>query len=152
MIEELPTGSNLTLAGKTIPVEGEPQADPDRAPTRTRVPQGEPPGRGGAAVRCRCQVARRGVGFGAPGTARGRARRPRQQHRQSIEYTSFGYTSPRAAPLISGVANDWSGRYPPRRLSRCCRFARGTCTGTQDSGQDARRFGRSDPVCERGAI
>src|SRR5262249_46944926 len=49
--------SRTERPGDPIPVEGEPQADPDRAPTRTRVPQGEPPGRGGTAVRRRCQVA-----------------------------------------------------------------------------------------------
>src|SRR5438105_1236054 len=54
-----------------LPVKGEPQADSDRAPTRTRVPQGEPSGRGGAAVRCRCQVARRGRRFRPPRNAQG---------------------------------------------------------------------------------
>jgi hypothetical protein len=52
-------------------VEGEPQADPDRAPARARVPQGKPPGGGNAAARCRRQVTRRGAGFSLSGDAEG---------------------------------------------------------------------------------
>ena len=68
----LPTRTTLMVPhrrGLNV-LEGEPQADPDRAPTRTRVPQGQPPSRGGTAARCRRQVARRGGGFDPPGTPR----------------------------------------------------------------------------------
>src|SRR5215208_1981091 len=57
----------LERPGDPIPVEGEPQADPDRAPARTRVPPGEPPGGSSTAASCRRQVTRRGVGFGPSG-------------------------------------------------------------------------------------
>src|SRR3954454_18508790 len=50
--------SRAERPGDPVPVEGEPEADPDRAPPRTRVPPGEPPGRRSAAARCRRQVAR----------------------------------------------------------------------------------------------
>jgi hypothetical protein len=92
-----------------IPVEGEPQADPDRAPTRARVPQGKPPGRGGTAVRCRCQVARRGVGFGPPATPRVAPGVPANSIAKHQKPVLRAYTAPRAAPLISGVATDWPG-------------------------------------------
>src|SRR4051812_9759297 len=62
-------GERLSRAerpGNPVPVEGESQADPDRAPARTRVPQGEPPGRGGTAARCRRQVMHRGTPVSAP--------------------------------------------------------------------------------------
>src|SRR4051795_2576675 len=66
--------SGTERSGDPLSVEGEPQADPDRAPARTWVPQGEPPGGCGTAARCRRQVTRGGAGFGPSGDAEGRAR------------------------------------------------------------------------------
>src|SRR3954452_3889859 len=63
--------SRTERPSEPLSLEGEPQADPDRAPARPRVPQGEPPGGRGTAARCRCQVTRRGGPVSAPlGTPR----------------------------------------------------------------------------------
>src|SRR6516225_1055307 len=120
--------SRTERPGDPIPVEGEPQADPDRAPTRTRVPQGEPPGRGGAAVRCRCQVASRGVGFGLPGTPRVAPGVPANSIAKHQISLLRAYTLPRAAPLISGVANEWFGATVRARG----RYARSLSTPSKD--------------------
>src|SRR5438477_947752 len=95
-------GERLSRAerpGDPIPVEGEPQADPNRAPTRARVPQGKPPGRGGTAVRCRCQVARLGVGFGPPATPRVAPGIPANSI-STHQKPSFGRI-PRRVPLLA---------------------------------------------------
>jgi len=47
---------------------------------------------------------------------------PDRSARVATRVTSFGHIPCLAAPLISGVAKDWSGaeeRYPPRALSGC---------------------------------
>jgi hypothetical protein len=69
------------------------------APTRAWVPQGKPPGRGGTAVRCRCQVARLGVGFGPPATPRVASGVPANSIAKHQKPLLRAYTAPRAAPL-----------------------------------------------------
>src|SRR4051794_19503616 len=87
--------------GDPIPVEGEPQADPDRAPARTGVPQGEPPGRGGTAARFRREVARRGAGSGPQGRRRWRpASLPTALEKHHIPLTWACFSSLGAALLI----------------------------------------------------
>src|SRR6516164_5885565 len=125
-------GERLSRAerpGDPIPVEGELQADPDRAPTRTGVSPGEPPGCGGAAVRCRCQIARRVVGFGPPGTQRVAPGVPANSVAKASNTPPSGVYLAPCRSFISGVANDWlaailgirrsptSGRCAPRAIT-----------------------------------
>src|SRR5690349_17231635 len=136
-------GERLSRAerpGDTLPVEGEPQADPDRAPTRTRVPPGEPPGRCGAAVRCRCQVARRGVGFGPPGTPRVAPGVPANSIAKASVPLVLTYTSPRAASSFLAWQMTGSGdedAFPSPRPSGRCRFSQATFAGAHGNGRDA---------------
>ena len=124
--------------GDPIPVEGEPQADPDRAPTPTRVPQGEPPGRGGPAARCRRQVARRGVGFDTLGTPRVAVGVPANS---VVKCPSFRHIPlrRRSSQILAWQMTN-SGheeRFRPPRLDGRCRFGQATFIGTHGNERDA---------------